>query len=53
VAGGEARRLLGEAAEGVGDPEDKEEGVGEAMQAGSGGVLCSISVDEAADILEK
>ncbi len=51
VAGGEARRLPGEAAEGVGDPEEDD---GEAMQAGSGGVLGSISEDEAADdILEK
>ncbi len=52
MAGGEARRLPGEAAEGVGDPE-REEGIGEAMQAGSGGVLGSISEDAAADILEK
>ncbi len=49
---GEARRLPGEAAEGVGDPETEEDD-GEAMQAGRGGVLASISEDEAADILEK
>ncbi len=52
MAGGEARRLPGEAAEGVGDPETEEDD-GEAMQAGSGGVLGSISEDEAVDILEK
>ncbi len=53
VAGGEARRLPGEAAEGVGDPETEED-VGEAMQVGSGGVRGCISEDEAADdILEK
>ncbi len=52
MAGGEARRLPGEAAEGVGDPETEED-AGETMQAGSGGVRGSISEDEAADILEK